>query len=152
METKCYHVCHYMIFGAHFMIDLFNIDHYDVVTFSGFNCVFICYFRLINVEDELRTEQEDMQKNVANKQKVIEEQELRIQSLDNANNKLMVALNQLKEHYNTTAKNGVGAPLRTKISTDSAIFKTSSCWNIQISKHLNEDHRTDNVHSFDRSC
>lgn len=79
------------------------------------------------MEDELRSEQEDMQKTVAHKQKVIEEQEMRIQSLDSANNKLMVALNQLKDHYNATAKNGVGPPIRTKISSEAAIFKTSSC-------------------------
>ncbi|KAL4218593.1 DAB2 interacting protein [Mactra antiquata] len=84
--------------------------------------------RLIHVEDELRTEQEDMQKTVAYKQKVIEAQERRIQSLDVANNKLVVALNQLKEHYNATSKNGLQNPaVRTKISSDIAAFKTSSC-------------------------
>lgn len=68
-----------------------------------------------------------MQKTVAHKQKVIEAQERRIQSLDMANNKLVVALNQLKEHYNATARNGLNAPLKTKLSSDVSPFKTSSC-------------------------
>ena len=68
-----------------------------------------------------------MQETVAHKQKVIEAQERRIQSLDVANNKLVQALNQLKEHYNATTKNGLTAPLKTKLSTDISTFKTSSC-------------------------
>ena len=79
------------------------------------------------MEDELRHEQEEMQKVVKQKQKVIEAQERRIQSLDTANNKLVVALNQLKEHYHSTTRNGLTGPLKTKLTTDITSFKTSSC-------------------------
>lgn len=68
-----------------------------------------------------------MQKAVVQKQKVIEAQERRIQSLDIANNKLVVALNQLKDHYNATSRNGLTAPLKSKMSSDLGQFKTSSC-------------------------
>ena len=88
---------------------------------------FVLSYRLMNVEDELRHEQEEMQKVVKQKQKVIEAQERRIQSLDTANNKLVVALNQLKEHYHTTTRNGLTGQLKTKLTTDITSFKTSSC-------------------------
>ncbi|XP_052790758.1 disabled homolog 2-interacting protein-like isoform X4 [Mya arenaria] len=81
--------------------------------------------RLMHVEDELREEQEEMQRNVAQKQKVIEAQERRIHSLDVANNKLMLALNQLKEHYSATARNGLVPSM--KLASDVTSFKTSSC-------------------------
>ena len=77
----------------------------------------------------MRQEQTEMQKAVTQKQKVIEAQERRIQSLDIANNKLVVALNQLKEHYNAAARNGTvtSGPIKKKLSTDLGQFKTSSC-------------------------
>ena len=81
----------------------------------------------MHVEEELREEQEEMQKTVAQKQQVIEAQEHRIQSLDVENSQLILALNQLKEHYSATAaKNGLVPPLKTKLA-DISQFKTSSC-------------------------
>jgi len=63
-----------------------------------------CYgYRLMHVEDELRGEQEEMSRAVAAKQRVIEAQERRIASLDRANTRLTLALNQLHDHYNATA-------------------------------------------------
>jgi len=83
----------------------------------------------MTVEEELRSDQEDLQKVVHQKQKVIEAQERRIQTLDNANAKLMSALSQLKDHYNVpTPRNGMLGPLRSKCTTSEfAEFKTSSC-------------------------
>lgn len=82
------------------------------------------------MEGELRQEQQETQILVQQKQQVIESQEHRIKTLDNANAKLMTALNQLKERYSSAqARNGlIGAALRTKLATgDLADFKTSSC-------------------------
>ncbi|XP_052719192.1 disabled homolog 2-interacting protein-like isoform X8 [Crassostrea angulata] len=83
--------------------------------------------RLMNVEDELRHDQEEMQSIVKQKQKVIEAQERRIKTLDNANAKLMSALHQLRS-VSQTNNNSMLGPLRsTLISPDVAEFKTSSC-------------------------
>ncbi|XP_064615899.1 ras GTPase-activating protein nGAP-like isoform X3 [Liolophura sinensis] len=54
--------------------------------------------RLIGVEEDLRQEQTAMQRMVTHKQKVIEDQERKIQTLDTANSRLLVTLNQLKDH------------------------------------------------------
>lgn len=86
------------------------------------------FYRLMNVEDELRHDQEEMQSIVKQKQKVIEAQERRIKTLDNANAKLMSALHQLRS-VSQTNNNSMLGPLRsTLISPDVAEFKTSSCW------------------------
>ncbi|XP_021361537.1 disabled homolog 2-interacting protein-like isoform X7 [Mizuhopecten yessoensis] len=83
--------------------------------------------RLMTIENE----QEEMEKIVHQKQRVIEAQERRIQSLDNANAKLMSALSQLKDQYSTTTtqpRNGMIGPLRSKLTqSEFAEFKTSSC-------------------------
>lgn len=78
----------------------------------------------------IETEQEEMEKIVHQKQRVIEAQERRIQSLDNANAKLMSALTQLKDQYSTSQpRNGMIGPLRSKLTqSEFAEFKTSSCW------------------------
>ena len=82
----------------------------------------------MNVEDELRTDQEEMQNIVYQKQRVIEAQERRIQTLDTANAKLMSALNQLR-NVSQANHNGMLGPLKsTLISSELAEFKTSSCW------------------------
>lgn len=84
----------------------------------------------MNVEDELRHDQEEMQSIVKQKQKVIEAQERRIKTLDNANAKLMSALHQLRS-VSQTNNNSMLGPLRsTLISPDVAEFKTSSCWKL----------------------
>ncbi|XP_033727223.1 disabled homolog 2-interacting protein-like isoform X9 [Pecten maximus] len=81
--------------------------------------------RLMTIENE----QEEMEKIVHQKQRVIEAQERRIQSLDNANAKLMSALSQLKDQYSTSQpRNGMIGPLRSKLTpSEFAEFKTSSC-------------------------
>lgn len=85
------------------------------------------FYRLMNVEDELRHDQEEMQSVVKQKQKVIEAQERRIKTLDNANAKLMSALHQLRS-VSQTNNNSMLGPLRTNlISPEVAEFKTSSC-------------------------
>ena len=55
--------------------------------------------RLINVEEELRREQVELQSIVGQKQQIIDMQERRIQSLDAANARLLSALHQLKDRY-----------------------------------------------------
>lgn len=83
--------------------------------------------RLMTVEKELKADQEDMQSLVRQKQRVIEAQERRIQTLDNANAKLMTALTQLR-NVSQQNHNGMIGPLRSTIlSTEIAEFKTSSC-------------------------
>ncbi|KAJ8321310.1 hypothetical protein KUTeg_001168 [Tegillarca granosa] len=86
--------------------------------------------RLMTVEEDLRHDQQDMQKLVHQKQKVIEAQERRIQTLDSANAKLLTALNELRDRYTVTqqSRNGMLGPLRSKVNQSQfAEFKTSSC-------------------------
>ncbi|XP_067661735.1 ras GTPase-activating protein nGAP-like isoform X2 [Haliotis asinina] len=85
--------------------------------------------RLVSIEEELKHEQQQMQKIVTKKQEVIEAQERRIHTLDSANSKLLQALNDLKERYNTTqSRNGISGPPRAKITAaDLGGFKSSSC-------------------------
>ncbi|XP_052091423.1 disabled homolog 2-interacting protein-like isoform X6 [Mytilus californianus] len=83
--------------------------------------------RLMTVEKELKADQEEMQSLVRQKQRVIEAQERRIQTLDNANAKLMTALSQLRS-VSQQNHNGMIGPLRSTIlTTEIAEFKTSSC-------------------------
>lgn len=84
----------------------------------------------MTVEEDLRHDQQDMQKLVHQKQKVIEAQERRIQTLDSANAKLMTALNELRDRYTVSqqSRNGMLGPLRSKVNQSQfAEFKTSSC-------------------------
>ncbi|KAL8558159.1 hypothetical protein ACOMHN_035464 [Nucella lapillus] len=112
--------------------------------------------RLVTIEEELRREQAEMQKVVHEKQQVIEVQEQRIRTLDNANSKLLKALADLREHASTTTvddsnnnnntnsggggveggrrgssstpHNGLTGPLRPKLTpADFAGFKSSTC-------------------------
>ncbi|XP_077540409.1 ras GTPase-activating protein raskol isoform X3 [Haemaphysalis longicornis] len=55
--------------------------------------------RLITVEDELRREQREMQGMIRAKQQLIDAQERKIQTLDAANQRLLGALAQLRQHY-----------------------------------------------------
>jgi RAS protein activator-like 2 len=92
-----------------------------------YNIIFFYFYRLMTVEKELKADQEDMQSLVRQKQRVIEAQERRIQTLDNANAKLMTALTQLR-NVSQQSHNGMIGPLRSTImSTEIAEFKTSSC-------------------------
>lgn len=86
--------------------------------------------RLITVEDELRREQQELQDMIAAKQKVIDAQERKIQTLDAANTHLMSVLNQLKERYQLHSQNGIlGSPPLVKMSLfeNDLPFKSSSC-------------------------
>lgn len=60
--------------------------------------------RLMCVEEELRAEQVEMRGAVKAKQKIIDAQEIRIQSLDLANQRLMRALQALKQRCLTTSQ------------------------------------------------
>lgn len=51
------------------------------------------------MEDELRREQREMQGMIRAKQQLIDAQERKIQTLDAANQRLLGALAQLREHY-----------------------------------------------------
>ena len=80
------------------------------------------------VEEELRKEQAELHGVVGQKQKVIEAQERRIQSLDAANTRLLTALNQLKDRYQLQVKNGMASPTKAKLSiTENGEYKSSSC-------------------------
>ncbi|XP_030853627.1 ras GTPase-activating protein nGAP isoform X2 [Strongylocentrotus purpuratus] len=61
-------------------------------------------FWLMCVEEELRAEQVEMRGAVKAKQKIIDAQEIRIQSLDLANQRLMRALQALKQRCLTTSQ------------------------------------------------
>jgi len=84
--------------------------------------------RLITVEEELRREQCELQTVVSQKQKIIDAQERRIQSLDAANNRLLSALNQLKERCQVQNRNGIASPTRSKLQlSENGQFKSSNC-------------------------
>ncbi|CAN7993772.1 unnamed protein product [Ixodes hexagonus] len=84
--------------------------------------------RLITVEDELRREQREMQGMIRAKQQLIDAQERKIQTLDAANQRLLGALAQLRQHYQdqvvaeeprrVAVHNGGGSP---------PAYRSSSC-------------------------
>ena len=92
----------------------------------------IDFFRLINTEENLRKEQNQLQTVVSEKQRIIDNQERRIQALDAANNRLLGALNQLKERYhgNQTQLNGhIGMNNKLTLQTmENGQYKSSNCW------------------------
>ena len=55
--------------------------------------------RLVNVETELRREQTEMEAVIKGKQKIIDIQNARIQSLENANKKLINVLTQIQAKF-----------------------------------------------------
>ncbi|KAE8610387.1 hypothetical protein XENTR_v10012109 [Xenopus tropicalis] len=84
--------------------------------------------RLIAVEEELKKDHAEMQAVIDAKQKIIDAQEKRIISLDAANTRLMSALTQVKERYNSQVRNGISPTNPTKLSiTENGEFKNSSC-------------------------
>lgn len=89
--------------------------------------------RLITVEEELRREQQEMQSVIYAKQKVIDAQERKIQTLDAANTRLLAALAQLKERYQLQGRNGTISSSPTSptklavIENGDTRFKSSSC-------------------------
>ncbi|XP_067129994.1 ras GTPase-activating protein nGAP isoform X3 [Centruroides vittatus] len=87
--------------------------------------------RLITVEEELRREQQEMQEMIAVKQKVIDAQERKIQSLDSANTRLMTALTLLKDRYQLQGRNGIScSPPTVKMAileNGDGKYKSSSC-------------------------
>ncbi|XP_037313790.2 ras GTPase-activating protein nGAP isoform X3 [Pungitius pungitius] len=83
--------------------------------------------RLMAVEEELKRDHAEMQAVIEAKQKIIDAQEKRIDSLDAANLRLMTALTQVKERYsNPTLHNGRPPPTKLSI-TETGEFKNSSC-------------------------
>ncbi|XP_026210353.1 disabled homolog 2-interacting protein isoform X4 [Anabas testudineus] len=83
--------------------------------------------RLMSVEEELKKDHSDMQAVVDSKQKIIDAQEKRIQSLDAANARLMSALSQLKERYSMQTRNGISPTNPTKLQiTENGEFRNSS--------------------------
>lgn len=85
--------------------------------------------RLMSVEDDLKRGQEEMQAIVSAKQKVIDAQERRIESLDAANVQLMSALEQLKERYKVKRRTKSQGDLQVstaKLSL-SGSYKDSKC-------------------------
>ncbi|XP_071820663.1 uncharacterized protein [Apostichopus japonicus] len=85
--------------------------------------------RLMSVEDDLKRGQDEMQAIVSAKQKVIDAQERRIESLDAANVQLMGALEQLKERYKVKRRTKSQGDLQVstaKLSL-SGNYKDSKC-------------------------
>ncbi|XP_038063625.1 ras GTPase-activating protein nGAP-like isoform X2 [Patiria miniata] len=85
--------------------------------------------RLVTVEEELKKEQEEMVAVVSAKQKIIEAQEKRIESLDAANVRLMRALDQLKERYQLTRRSKSSSDIRTtaKLTPLKGSMKSTNC-------------------------
>ncbi|XP_061822487.1 DAB2 interacting protein b isoform X2 [Nerophis lumbriciformis] len=83
--------------------------------------------RLMSVEEELKKDHSDMQAVVDSKQNIIDAQEKRIASLDDANARLMSALTQLKERYSTQSRNGISPTNPSKLQiTENGEFRNSS--------------------------
>ncbi|GFU45626.1 ras GTPase-activating protein raskol [Nephila pilipes] len=89
--------------------------------------------RLITVEEELRREQQEMQGVILAKQKVIDNQERKLQNLDATNTRLLAAMAQLKERYQLQGRNGLvssspTSPAKLAVIENGDIrFKSSSC-------------------------
>uniref|UniRef100_A0A8D3BVQ3 RAS protein activator like 2 n=1 Tax=Scophthalmus maximus TaxID=52904 RepID=A0A8D3BVQ3_SCOMX len=85
--------------------------------------------RLMAVEDELRRDHAEMASVIEAKQKIIDAQEKRIDSLDAANSRLVAALTQVKERYSAVnLHNGLSPSNPTKLSiTENGEFKNSNC-------------------------
>ncbi|CAH1787049.1 unnamed protein product [Owenia fusiformis] len=84
--------------------------------------------RLVTVEENLKKEQTELRSVVSQKQRTLEIQEKRIQTLDATNQRLLTALNQLKDRYQLHSKNGLSSPLKTQLSiTENGEYKSSSC-------------------------
>ena len=85
----------------------------------------------MTVEEEMHREQSELQSKMQEKEKVIQMQEHRIQSLDAANSRLLAALGQLKEKCQVQNCNGLASsPPRShsKLAVENGReFKTSSC-------------------------
>jgi RAS protein activator-like 2 len=83
----------------------------------------------MTVEGELRKEQQELQTVVSEKQLIIEAQEQRIQALDAANNRLLSALNQLKDRCgrppNGLTPSQVAAQL--SLTPENGHFRSSTC-------------------------
>ncbi|XP_075227066.1 ras GTPase-activating protein raskol isoform X3 [Lycorma delicatula] len=76
--------------------------------------------RLISVEEELRREQKKMSDTLSHKQRVIEAQENQIAKLDAANNRLLAALNHLKDKIQEQNTN-------SRLLAELSELKSSSC-------------------------
>ncbi|ELT88294.1 hypothetical protein CAPTEDRAFT_225557 [Capitella teleta] len=86
--------------------------------------------RLMTVEGELRKEQQELQTVVSEKQQIIEVQEQRIHALDAANNRLLSALNQLKDRCQPgRPPNGLTSPQVAQLSlqSENGHFRSSTC-------------------------
>ncbi|XP_071948105.1 uncharacterized protein [Antedon mediterranea] len=82
--------------------------------------------RLVCVEEKLKGEQEEMKAVVNAKQKIIDAQERRIESLDAANHRLMSALDQLKDRYHSRKVSAETNKNSSKISVNGNM-KSSNC-------------------------
>lgn len=96
----------------------------------GWSFIWIFCRRLISVEDELRHEQRKMSETLTHKQTVIEAQAQQIAALDAANNRLLAALNQLKDRYQVKANNHNNNNNNTgaqRLLAELGELKSSSC-------------------------
>ena len=98
-----------------------KIENLTIISFD--------FSRLVTVEEELKKEQEEMVAVVSAKQKIIDAQEQRIQSLDEANVRLMRALDQLKERYQLTRRTKSSSDIRTtsKLTPLNGSLRSTNC-------------------------
>ncbi|XP_077504389.1 ras GTPase-activating protein raskol isoform X5 [Amblyomma americanum] len=83
--------------------------------------------RLITVEDELRREQREMQGMIRAKQQLIDAQERKIQTLDAANQRLLGALAQLRQHYQDQVQLDPRLLANGASSPPPPTYRSSSC-------------------------
>lgn len=93
--------------------------------------------RLITVEDELRKEKHEMQREMAQviaaKQQMIDERESKILNLDATNQRLLSALSQLREKYDTSLSPASAGSAGTPTSNGSSQTSAGSPNGSQLS-------------------
>ena len=91
-------------------------------------------FRLVTAEERLRQEQlkqQELPSVLSEKQRIIDQQEQQIRGLNDANNRLLEALNDLKERYHRNQQpNGhisKPSPAKLAVVDTNGQFKSSEC-------------------------
>ena len=123
---------------------MYSTSDSSTLTFKSRVCTYCTYtaapdrvvvsHRLAEREEQLLTEQMQLQVEVAEKQRIIQAQQDHIQSLDAANVRLLNAIGQLKGRYDTSApavtpQNGGQSLNLSGIAGvgDSGVIKSSYC-------------------------
>ena len=89
--------------------------------------------RLVTAEERLRQEQlkqQELPSVLSEKQRIIDQQQQQIQSLNDANNRLLEALNELKEKYRNQPPNGhisKPSPAKLAVVDTNGQYRSSDC-------------------------